>query len=386
MKYEIPLTKPVINQEMIEAAIHALQNEKLVMGESVFKFEEEFAKYIGTKHAISVNSGTSGLLLVAEAYKIKPGDEIIAPSATFISTINGAAKLGAKPVFTEISLKTYTIDTNDTIQKINKKTKMIIPVHLYGYPADIDPLKETNENIIIVEDAAQAHGAKYKGKKVGNLGHIAVFSFYPTKNLTVAGDGGMITTNDDEIAEKIRKLRDVGRKSKYTHNLIGYTMRLNTVNAAIGRIQLKHLEKWNERRRHIAKIYDKHLSQIEEIKTPPPPDQNHLPVYHLYVIRTPEKHRNTLGAWLEQNKIQALIHYPIPVHKQPAYNHLNHPKNSLPLTEKWAKTVLSIPMFPELKDDQAIYISELIYEFYDKKLYLDKELVKRGEKWLAKLI
>jgi len=382
----IPLAKPVINQEMIEAVISALQDEKLVMGESVFKFEEEFAHYIGVKHAISVNSGTSGLMLVAEAYGLKPKDEVIVPSATFISTVNGAVKLGAKPVFAEISLRTYTIDVNDVIRKINEKTKMIIPVHLYGYPAELDPLLEAAEEIIIVEDAAQAHGAKYKGKRIGGVSHAAVFSFYPTKNLTVGGDGGMITTNDDELAEKLRKLRDVGRKSRYTHDLIGYTMRLNTVNAAIGRVQLKYLDRWNERRRHLAKIYDQNLSQLDEVKTPPPPDNDHLPVYHLYVIRVPSEHRNMLGAWLEENNIQALIHYPIPVHEQPAYSYLGYSHENLPLTKEWAKTVLSIPMFPELKDDQVKYISELIYEFYDKKLYLNRELARRGEKWLNKLM
>ena len=264
---------------------------------------------------------------------------------------------------------------------------MIIPVHLYGYPAEMDEIMEIAEErgIIVVEDAAQAHGAQYRGRKTGSLGHTAIFSFYPTKNMTTAGDGGMIVTNDDEIAEKVRKLRDVGRKGRYSHDLIGYTMRLNTVNAAVGRIQLKHLEEWNHRRREIARTYDKILSQLEEVKTPPKPDSNHLPVYHLYVIRVPRQHRGPLGAWLEKNGVEALVHYPIPVHLQPAYKYLGYKGGDLLVTEEWAKTILSIPMYPELTTDQSRYVAELIIEFYSKRLYQDKEIKRKGALWEKKL-
>ncbi|WP_088885652.1 DegT/DnrJ/EryC1/StrS family aminotransferase [Thermococcus gorgonarius] len=386
---KIPLAWPVMNEEMIEAAVNALQNEKLVLGESVFKFEEEFAKYFGVKYAVSVNSGNTALLFSFQALGVNSTSEVIGPSATFIATMNGAVLLGAKPIFAEIDTTTYTIDPEDVKRKITEKTKAIVPVHLYGYPADMERLMEISEEtgIPILEDCAQAHGAEYKGKKVGTFGEVAIFSFYPTKNMTVGGDGGMVITNNEEIAELVRKLRDNGRRSKNTHDVIGYTARLNTVNAAIGRVQLKYLDRWNEKRRKIASIYDKILGDLDEVITPPKPSPSVKPVYHLYVIQVPEDKRNLLGAWLEKNGIQTAIHYPIPVHLQPAYAQFGYKEGDLPLTEKWSKTVLTIPMFVEMTKEQAEYVGEKIYEFFDKRVYENNgELKREAEQWIKHLM
>ena len=385
---KIPLSRPVMTKDMVEAAVQALQNEKLVLGESVYRFEEEFAKFIGVKYAIAVNSGTSALLLAYMALNIANGAKFVAPSATFISTVSAGVIAGAYPLFADIDLNTYTIDPKHVYELLRKHKgiRAIVPVHLYGYPADLEPLIDVakERDIAIIEDCAQAHGALYKGKKVGSWGDVGIFSFYPIKNMTVGGDGGMLVTNNEEVTNIARKLRDCGRKSKYVHDVLGYVFRLNTVNAAIGLVQLRYLEQWNNRRREIAKLYDKLLSDIEEIITPPKPTPNKLPVYHLYVIRLKDENmRNTLGAWLENHGIQALIHYPVPLHRQPVFHNFTQ-NTSLPNTERWAETVLSIPMFPELKNDEVCYVSEKIHEFFDKMVYEDKEWVKRGELWLKR--
>lgn len=384
---KIPLSKPIITGDMVEAMVQALQNEKLVMGESVYKFEEEFARFVGVKYAVSVNSGTSALLLCYHALGVKVEDEVLAPSATFISTTNGAVILGARPVFAEINPETYTLDTRNIEVRVSVKCKVVVPVHLYGYPANMDPIIALSEErgVFVLEDAAQAHGAKYKDRRVGSIGGAAVFSFYSIKNMTVGGDGGMVTTNDPEIAHMVSKLRDVGRRSRYLHDLVGYTMRLNTVNAAIGRVQLRHLDEWNRRRRQIAKLYDEILSGVEEIKTPPPPDSIHEPVYHLYVIRVRKEHRNALGAWLTKYGVQAAVHYPVPVHLQPAYDGFEYKVGDLPLTEKWSETVLSIPLYVEMSDDDVKYVAEAVQGFYEKRVYTDKDFLKVGKDWIKRL-
>jgi len=387
---KIPLSKPIITKDMIEAAIQALQNEKLVLGESVYKFEEEFAKFIGVKYAVAVNSGTSALLLAYIALNVVNGVKFITPSATFISTASMGVIAGGRPLFADIDLNTYTIDPRHVYELLREHNdvKVVVPVHLYGYPADLEPLIDMakEKNIAIIEDCAQAHGALYKGKKVCSWGDVGIFSFYPTKNITVGGDGGMLVTDNEEVANIARKLRDCGRSSKYVHDELGYVFRLNTINAAIGLVQLRYLESWNHRRREIAQLYDKLLSDIEEITTPPKPTPDKTPVYHLYVIRLrDESTRNTLGAWLESHGIQALIHYPVPLHRQPVFRNFAR-DISLPNTERWAKTVLSLPMYPELTNDEVHYISEKIHEFFEKNVHRDKEWTKRGELWLKRYI
>jgi len=386
---KIPLSKPVINDEVVEAALNALQNEKLVLGESVFKFEEEFARYLGVKFAISVNSGGTALLFAFLTLGLNKTYEIIAPSATFVSTVSSALFFKAKPIFADIDISTYSIDPLDVEKKVTEKTKVIVPVHLYGYPAKMDKLMTISEEkkVPILEDCAQAHGAEYKGKKVGTFGKIAIFSFYSTKNVTVCGDGGMVVTNDEEVAEFVKKLRDNGRKSKNTFDTVGFTARLNTVNAAIGRVQLRYLDKWNEKRRKIASIYDKILGTLDEVVIPPNPSMDANTVHHLYVIRVSECKRNLLGAWLKRNGIETAIHYPIPLHLQPLFARFKYKEGDLPFTEEWAKTVLSIPMFVEMTEDQVKYVGEKICEFFDKKVYENnKELEVDAEVWIKHLM
>lgn len=378
----IPLTRPTLTKDMEEAVINVLNNEKLVDGESVYKFEEEFAQYIGTDYAIAVNSGSSALLLTFYAFNIK-GERFIAPSATFIATLNGPTLLGGIPIFSEIG-NDYTISVESASSLYRKYgAKYVIPVHLYGQPADIDGIKEFCKDVIIVEDAAQAHGALYKGRRVGSLGDATIFSFYPTKNMTVCGDGGMVTTSNEKIYRIVKKMRDVGRRSKYIHDEIGYTMRLNTINAAIGRVQLKYLDQWNERRRIIAKRYIDKLKYINEIILPPLQDSSRLPVYHMFVIKT--KYRNELGAWLMLNGVQTGIHYPIPVHKQPSYSPYK-PVVDLSFTEEWSKSILSLPIYPTLSEEDHTYVIELIERFYNDKLYQQKEIRVATEKWVSGLI
>jgi perosamine synthetase len=376
---------PMFTKEMEEAALNALHNEMLVGGESVNEFEDEFARYIGTDYAAAVNSGSSALLLTFYSLGIKPREKVIAPSATFIATINGPSILGGIPIFCEIG-DDYVISLKSLEQavKSDDDAKYIIPVHLYGHPCDMDDIKHLAQDreIVIVEDAAQAHGARYKGKKVGSLGEAAIFSFYPTKNMTVCGDGGMITTNNKKIYESIMKMRDVGRSTKYTHEKIGYTLRLNSVNAAIGKVQLKHLDEWNQKRRSLAKRYHDKLKGLEDLILPPESNSNNESVYHMYVIKTDK--RNALGAWLSMNEIATGVHYPIPVHRQPAYEEYHNVIN-LSFTDEWSNTVLSIPMFPELDHKDQDYVISKIEQFYHERIYETKRLKDEVGVWSAKL-
>ena len=368
-KTKIPLAKPVFNKEMEKAAVNALLNERFVLGESVFKFEEEFAKYCGVDYAVSTSSGTDALQIALIALGVTRGHQVITSPASFIASSNVILHVNATPVFADIDLETYTIDAEQVERAISGKTRAVIPVHLYGYPADMDSINEIADKygLYVIEDACQAHGAFYKGRRVGSLGDVACFSFYPSKNMTVAGDGGMLVTNDEKVASKAAKLRDCGRKSKYVHDLVGFTARLNTVNAAIGRVQLKHLDEWNEKRRRNAQVYDRLLSDLDELILPPKGDNETWPVYHLYVIRT--RHRDDLKEWLESNWIQCGIHYTLPIHLQPIYKQMfGFREGAYPRSEELCRTCLSIPMFPELTLSMINFVSEKIHEFFETRL------------------
>ncbi len=365
---KIPLAKPVFDDEMKNAAVNALQNEKFVMGESVFKFEEEFAKYCGVRKAVSTSSGTFALQLSLQALGITPKDKVLTTPYSFIATANAAYCAGATPVFADIDPKTCNIDPQLTQQKLSSETKAIIPVHLYGYPADMTPIVDVakKRKLAIVEDCCQAHGAKYFGKRVGSLGDVGCFSFYPSKNMTVCGDGGMAVTNNEEAAAKIAKLRDCGRKSHYEHDIIGLTARLNSVNAAIGRVQLKKLDGWNEKRRNVARLYNKLLDDVQELGLPPSENSDVSPVYHLYVVRT--NRRDELKTHLESNGIQCGIHYPLPIHLQPIYKEMfGYKEGDFPKSELVAKQVLSLPMFPDFDKAGIEQVSEKIHEFFAKQ-------------------
>ena len=362
---------------MIRAVEYVLKNDKLVNGETVRLFEEDFARYIGTKYAIAVNSGTTALYFSLLASGVRQGDYVITTPATFIATANAITYVGAKPIFVDISLNTYNIDLQkleETVKRYKDRVKAIIPVHLYGYPCEMDAIMEIAEryDLIVIEDACQAHGAEYCGRKVGSFGDAGAFSFYPSKNMTVAGDGGMITTNNDEIAEIAMSLRDVGRSrdDPYIHERIGYTARMNSINASIGLIQLRYLDEWNERRRRIAKKYTQYLYGLGDIVTPPSDKIIDKPIrynmikssWHLYVIRT--KYRDSLKRFLLQRGIECKVHYPLPVHLQPPYRAMGFREGMYPNAERWSKEVLSLPMHPNLTDEEIEYVVSCIEDFF----------------------
>jgi len=365
---KIPLMKPFVNEEIKNAVVYVLENERFVLGEDVYKFEEELARYFGVKYAITTSSGTHALEFALKAIGLKKNDKVVTTPFSFIATANSILHAGGEPAFADIRDDTFNIDPTEVSRRIDSNTKAILPVHLYGYPADMNKIIElADENDLkVIEDACQAHGAIYQGRKVGTLGDAGCFSFYPSKNMTVCGDGGAVITDHEDIAETVMRLRDCGRISKYEHDIIGYTARLNTINAAIGRIQLKYLDQWNEARRRIAKTYSSLLSDIEEITLPPSETSTIKPVYHLYVIRT--KYRDYLKKWLEENGIECGIHYPIPIHLQPIYRKIyGYSGGEYPKSERASKECLSIPMHPFLKDEEIKYISEKIHEFFNKK-------------------
>jgi dTDP-4-amino-4,6-dideoxygalactose transaminase len=356
-----------IKEEINSAISSVLESGKFIMGENVKKFEDDFARYIGTKHAIGVASGTDALMLALKALGVRGGDEVITVSFTFISTVDSIIRNGAYPIFIDINLEDYTMNTSQVERAITKRTKALLPVHLYGYPVDMDPLLEVADKhgLYIVEDAAQAHGAEYKGRKVGSIGHVSCFSFYPSKNLGAYGDGGMVVTNDDEVAEKVRMLREYGQKNKYHHLMLGYNSRLDEIQAAILRVKLKYLDIWNEKRRKNAKLYNELLSDVSDMVHLPVEAKGRKHVYHLYVIRTSQ--REKLREFLSLNGISTGIHYPIPVHKEPSYANLIEDKVKLPITEQVSNEVLSLPMFAELTEDEIQFICNNIKDFFLRK-------------------
>ncbi|MEM3038872.1 MAG: DegT/DnrJ/EryC1/StrS family aminotransferase [Thermoplasmata archaeon] len=366
---KVAITIPAMSQEMIDAAVNALRNERMSLGESVFKFEQEFAQMCGVKRAVAVSSGTHALQLAIEGMGIKKRSTIITSPMSFIASANAIVHAGCVPRFCDIDDKTYTMEPGKLRRRITTKTTAVIPVHLYGYPCAMDEIMAVakEKNLVVIEDACQAHGAVYKGKKAGAIGDVGCFSFYATKNMTVGGDGGMITTNDDALADRLESMRHCGRMkgSNYDHDVMGYTVRLNTVNAAIGRVQLKYLHAWNDRRRAIAAMYDQHLKDVGDLKLPPAPTQDIVPVYHLYVVRT--KRREELAAFLKTKEIQTAYHYPVPIHLQPLYKQMyGYTGGEFPKTEKACKEVISLPMYPGLTDDQVKFVCESVNEFFGR--------------------
>ena len=347
----IPFFVPEFTKDMENAAIDALRNEKFVMGESVAKFEEEFARYIGTKYAISVNSGNSALQLSLLSLNITEESKVITSTNSFIASANCILMTGSKPILCDINYDDGNIDIKST----NEKPDAIIPVHIYGNPCDFESIKNISEtyNVPIIEDACQAHGAVYEQKKVGGLGDVGCFSFYPTKNMTVCGDGGMVTTNNEEIKNEIESLRDNGRKTRTEHDKLGFTMRLNTVSAAIGRVQLETLENKNKRRREIVSLYKKFLNEDCILSENP----KGMSVYHQIVLK--HKKRDEIFSHLSKNNIGIAIHYPIPIHRQPLYKNLGY---NLPISEKFSNEVVSLPSYPGLEDDNVKVVCEKINE------------------------
>jgi dTDP-4-amino-4,6-dideoxygalactose transaminase len=351
-----------IADEVQEAITAVVKRGDFILGRDVALFEEEYAAYCGAKYAIGLDSGTSALELTLRAFDIGSGHEVITAANTFIATALAISYTGAKPVLVDIDPNTYNIDPARIEAAITERTRAIIPVHLYGQPADMDAILEIARRygLIVIEDACQAHGAHYKGRRVGTFGHAAAFSFYPAKNLGAYGDGGMVVTDNPEIAGSIRMLRDYGQRAKYQHVLRGYNRRLDTIQAAVLRVKLKYLDAWNAARREHAGRYSELLAQIPGLAIPGVPDYA-TPVHHLYVIRVEE--RDSLRAAMQEKGVSTGIHYPIPIHLQDAYRDLGYLAGSFPITERCAGLILSLPIYAELTPAAIESVVELIREF-----------------------
>lgn len=339
-----------IKPEVDAAVQRVLDSAAFILGREVEQFEAAFAEYCGTRHAIGIASGTAALHLVLLACGVGPGDEVITTPHTFIATAEAISHAGARPVFVDIDPATYNLDPHRVEAAISPRTKAIMPVHLYGNPAAMQPLLDLARprGLAVIEDAAQAHGARYRGRRVGNWGTAACFSFYPGKNLGGYGDGGAVVTNDDTVAERVRMLRDHGRRDKYEHVQIGYGERLDALQAAVLAVKLRHLDAWNERRRRAVERYRRLLDGAPVVFSATTDDSE--AVHHLLVLRV--AHRDRVLDRLKAAGIGAGIHYPIPLHRQPAYAHLGYPTGSFPVAEQAADDVLSIPLYPEIADAQ----------------------------------
>jgi dTDP-4-amino-4,6-dideoxygalactose transaminase len=345
-----------IRAQLDEAYQRVMGSGWFIMGPELAAFESEFAAYSNVKHCIGVGNGLDALHLLLRAYVIGPGDEVIVPSNTFIATWLAVSQCGATPVAVEPDVNTHNINPELIAAAITPRTKAIMPVHLYGQPADMDPINQIAQQhgLVVIEDAAQAQGAYYKGRRVGSLGHAAGTSFYPGKNLGALGDGGAVLTNDDAIADQVRRLRNYGSSIKYQHDLAGYKTRLDELQAAFLREKLKVLDAWNSTRKAIAKTYSELLSSADCI-TPMVPEYAD-PVWHLYVIRS--QRRDQLKAYLEQHGVSTVIHYPIPPHRQACYP--EYSSQSLPIADMLAGEVLSLPMSPDMQEDEINQVVKVI--------------------------
>lgn len=348
-----------MTKEMIDAVSDCLINDHFVNGKSVKEFEDNFAKYIGTKYAVALNSGTAALFLALLSLGIKKGDIVVTQSATFVATANAIIQSGAIPLFVDVDSDNLEFDKDQfhvALKKYRSKIKAVIPVHLYGRTQDLGDILDvlSEGNIPVIEDACQAHGSELNGKKAGSIGKVGAFSFYSSKNMTVGGDGGMITTNDPEIRDKALSLRNQGasKEDRYRNDVIGYNFRLNSVNAAIGKIQLKYLDEWNKKRSTIAKFYNDELSGYPEFVLPNSDTVINRSSWHIYSLRTDKRER--LIQYLNRNGIETGIHYPIPVHLQIAYKSVF---SILPFkmnnTEEWAKKNLSLPIYGTMDSESA---------------------------------
>ncbi len=346
-----------------------LANTAFVQGKQVQAFEEAFAEYLGVRHVVAVNNGTAALILPLMALDLQPGDEIITVSHTFIATAEAVSFVGAQPVFVDVDPRYYTMDPAQIEAKITPRTRGILPVHLYGQPADMDPILEIAEKhgLFVLEDACQAHGALYRSQRAGGwvragtLGLAGAFSFYPGKNLGAYGEGGAVATNDDALAQKMRALRDHGSFRKYYHDYIGLNLRINNLQGVVLREKVKHLDRWNDARRHWAQRYRDLLQGVGDLQLPQEaPYARH--VYHLFTVLT--EHRDNLLEYLKAHGVQVGIHYPIPIHRQKAYAFMGLEEGTLPVSERVARQTLSLPMFAELTEEEVSFVAEQIQNYF----------------------
>ncbi len=365
---KIPLVDLKAQYRAIATQVHqaidrVIEQQAFIRGSLVENFESRFASFCSTRYCRGVGNGTDAIMLSLMALGVKPGDEVILPVNTFIATAEPIALLGAKPVFVDCQKETYLIDVSAVQQAITDRSKGIIAVDLYGQCPDYDALREIcDENgLFLIEDAAQAHGAFYKGRRAGSLGDVACFSFYPGKNLGAYGDGGAITTDDQRLMERISLLSDHGSPQKYIHKIIGTNSRLDAMQAAVLDVKLNYIDKWNQKRRDLAAIYDDALAYIDHIYTPKQaPHCTH--VYHLYVIRA--NRRDELMEFLKDNGIFCGIHYPYPLHLSEAFSYLGYQEDDFPVASCYARRLLSLPIYPELTNEQQLYVIEKIRQFY----------------------
>jgi dTDP-4-amino-4,6-dideoxygalactose transaminase len=364
---KVPLSKPYVDQEIKGRVLEVIDSGQYILGNHCKDFEKEFAQYIGVRHAVLTSSGTSAIFLGLKALGVGPGDGILVPSLTAFPTVEPVFHVGATPIFIDID-ESFTMDPKHVkeilirSQKSGVRIKGMIPVHLYGHPADMDSILDLAKQykLFVLEDCCQAHGARYKGKRVGSMGIGGCFSFYPSKNLTVFGDGGIFVTSNDQMAQACRMLRDHGRKEKYEHELVGYNLRFNEIQAAVGRLQLQRLDRFNESRRKIAQWYSGGLKGVPVI--PPKVQDWAEPVFHLYVIQT--SRRNRLSVYLKEKGIQTGIHYPVPCHLQPAVKNMLGPQPQLERTEGAADKILSLPIYPELEEEKVDFVCSSMKKFF----------------------
>lgn len=356
-----------LKEEILQKLDEVMDSSRFILGENVKKLESDIANYSKVKHGVGVGNGSDALHISLLACGINVGDEVITTPFTFFATAGAIARAGAKPVFVDIEEDTFNIDPKKIEEAITEKTKAIIPVHLYGQTADMDSIIEIAKkyNLFVIEDAAQAIGAKYKDRIVGEFGDAACYSFFPTKNLGAYGDAGMIVTNNDDLAEKMRVIRVHGSKPKYYHHILGYNSRLDEIQAAILNVKFKHLDKWIVQRRSIAQKYTDLLNETVKGKVKVPTERaENFHVYHQYTIRT--ENRDKLQQFLKENGIQTMIYYPLPLHIQPVFKDLGYKEGDFPVAEKAAKEAISLPMYPELKLEHQEYVVEKIKEFFNK--------------------
>ena len=351
-----------IKDEINLATNQVCESQFFCLGPALAEFEEKIAEYCQSKYAIGLSSGSDALLVSLMALEIKPGDEVITSPFTFFATAGSVARLGAKPVFVDIDPDSYNIDPALIEEKITEKTRAIIPVHLFGQIARMKPIMEIAErhDLAVIEDAAQSIGATQNGKKCGNFGLCGCFSFYPTKNLGGFGDGGLVTTNDESFAEKIKTLRDHGQKPRYFYKILGGNFRLDCIQAAVLSVKLKYLDEWNDKRRQNAILYDNFFAG-SEVK-PPQIDSNNVSIYHQYTVTVPKRDR--LQEYLAEKEIGSAIFYPHPLHLQECFKQLGYNKGDFPVAERLCEDVLSLPIYPELKKEQIEYVANAILEFY----------------------
>ena len=352
-----------LKDEILSGISHVLDGMQLFLGENVQGLEKEFAQFCGADYGIGVSDGTTALHIILRAMDIGEGDEVITVSHTFIATAEAILLAGAKPVFVDIDPNTFLMDVSQVEAKITPRTKAILPVHLYGQTVDMDPLLEIahRHGLRVVEDACQAHGAEYRGRRAGSLGDAAAFSFYYSKNLGAYGEGGFITTSDPELYRKMRMIRDHGSERRYYHDLLGMNARLDEIQAVVLRLKLPHLSEWNDLRREHARQYNALLKDTPVL--PPVQCPENRAVYHLYVIRA--SRRDELQAFLKSQGIFAGIHYPVPVHLQPSMSSQGYRVGDLSVTERAVEEILSLPMYAELSEDEVRKVADAVKEFYN---------------------